>query len=168
MIIMLSAIAVFIVAIGSLKFIQIKAAIAQGASWQAPPEAVTTIVADQERWPSTLSVIGTVEAVHGVTVSADLPGLVEKITADSGKRVQAGDVLVRLETPQERAQLTAAQAQRDLAAQNLERARALLQKGVVPQAEFDRTTAEAKTADARVGEIKATIARKQIRAPFAG
>jgi len=168
MAIMLAAIAVFIVAIGSLKFFQIKAAIAQGASWQPPPEAVTTIVADQEKWPSTLSVIGTVEAVHGVTVSADLPGIVERITFDSGKRVQAGDVLVRLDTRQERAQLTAADAQRDLANQDLERARALLQKGVVAQAEFDRTAAQAKTADARVGEIRATIERKQIRAPFTG
>jgi len=168
MIIMLGAIALFFVAIASFKFFQIKAAVAQGASWQPPPEAVTTIVTSQDKWPATLSVIGTVAAVHGVTVSADLPGIVESISFDSGKKVQAGEVLVRLDTRQERAQLAAAESQRDLSKLNFERAQQLLQKGVVAQAEFDRMAAETKQAEARVGEIKATIDRKQIRAPFSG
>src|SRR5262252_1022271 len=108
MILMLGAIAVFVLAIGSFKFFQIKAAIAQGASWQAPPEAVTTIVASQEKWPSTLSVIGTVAAVHGVTVSADLPGVVDRISFESGQSVREGEVLAVLDTRQEHAQLEAA------------------------------------------------------------
>ena len=107
-------------------------------------------------------------AVHGVTVSADLPGIVESISFDSGKRVEAGDVLVRLDTRQERAQLAAAESQRDLSKLNLDRSQQLLQRGVVAQAEFDRMAAESKQAEARVGEIKATIDRKQIRAPFGG
>ena len=168
MIIMLGAIALFIVAIGSLKFFQIKAAIAQGASWQPPPEAVTTIVATQDKWPATLSVIGTVAAVQGVTVSADLPGIVESISFDSGKRVEAGDVLVKLDTRQERAQLAVAESQRDLSKLNFDRAQQLLQKGVVAQAEYDRMAAETKQAESRVGEIRAMIDRKQIRAPFSG
>jgi len=156
------------VAIGSFKFLQIKAAIAQGASWAPPPEAVTTIVASQEKWPSTLNVIGTVAAVHGVTVSADLPGIVERISFDSGKHVRAGEVLVSLDTRQERAQLQAAQSQLELSKLNFDRTKALLVRGVIAQAEYDRLEAETKQADARVGEIKATIERKQIRAPFAG
>ena len=168
MIIMLSAIALFFVAIGSFKVLQIKAAIAQGASWQPPPEAVTTIVTAQDKWPATLSVIGTVAAVHGVTVSADLPGIVERISFDSGKKVQAGETLVRLDTRQERAQLAAAESQRDLSKLNFDRARQLLQRGVASQAEYDRMAAETKQAEARVGEIQATIDRKQIRAPFSG
>jgi membrane fusion protein (multidrug efflux system) len=106
--------------------------------------------------------------VQGVEVSADLPGIVETIAFDSGKRVAAGDVLVRLDTSQERAQLAAAEAQRDLAQLNLKRAQSLLEKGVIAQAEYDQLAAEAKTADARVGEIRATISRKTIRAPFGG
>jgi len=168
MIIMLGAIALFIVAVGSFKFLQIKAAIAQGASWQPPPEAVTTIVTSQDKWPATLSVIGTVAAVQGVTVSADLPGIVESISFDSGKRVEAGDVLVKLDTRQERAQLAVAESQRDLSKLNFDRAQQLLQKGVVAQAEYDRMAAETKQAESRVGEIRAMIDRKQIRAPFSG
>lgn len=154
--------------LGSVKFLQIREAIAQGAAFRMPPEAVTTIVAQREEWPATLEVIGTVAAVHGVTVSADLPGIVEEIAFESGRHVRAGDVLARLDTSQERAQLAAAEAQQELARLNLERMRNLREKKVVSQAEFDRAAAEAKQAIARSGEIQATIERKQIRAPFAG
>jgi membrane fusion protein (multidrug efflux system) len=129
---------------------------------------VTTFVARQDRWPATLHAIGTVAAVQGVTVSADLPGIVEAILFDSGRAVGAGDLLVRLDTRQEQAQLTAAVAQRELTRLNLERARGLADQGVVSRADFDRALAEDTQAEARVGEIRATIDRKQIRAPFAG
>ena len=168
MMLMLGLVTAFVVAIGMVKFFQIKAAIAQGASFQPPPEAVTTIVASEALWPATLNGIGTVAAVQGVTVSADLPGIVEAIQFDSGERVSPGAVLVRLDTRQERAQLAAAEAQRDLARLNLERARQLLEKDVIAQAEFDGIAAAAKQAEARVGEIEAMIERKHIRAPFAG
>jgi membrane fusion protein (multidrug efflux system) len=82
--------------------------------------------------------------------------------------VHAGDILVRLDTSQERAQLEAAEAQRELARLNLERAKQLREKKVVSQAELDTAAAEAKQAEARVGEIKATIDRKEIHAPFSG
>src|SRR5262247_757703 len=168
MIIMLGAIGVFIVAIGAFKFFQIQAAIAQGSSYQPPPEAVTTVVAGEAKWPATRSAIGTVAAVHGVTLSADLPGVVVGIDFDSGRRVRNGDVLVRLDTSQERAQLAAAEAQRELARLNLERMQQLLDKKVVSQAEYDRSVAESKQAEAGVAGIKATIERKTIRAPFEG
>ncbi len=168
MIITLAAVAAFLTAIGFIKFRQIQTAIAQASSFQPPPEAVTTIVTRQERWPSTLSAIGTTAAVHGVSVSADLPGVVEAISFDSGRAVQAGDVLVRLDTRQEQAQLAAAEAQRALARLNLDRARGLREEGIISQADYDRATSENDQAQARVGEIRATIARKTIRAPFAG
>src|SRR5205823_4039370 len=154
--------------IGTLKFMQIQAAIAQGSSFQPPPEAVTTVVAGREQWPATLNAMGTVAAVHGVTVSADLPGIVAAIEFNSGKSVRAGEVLVRLDTKQERAQLAAAEAQRDLARLNLGRASQLLKREVIAQADYDRLDAEAKQAEASVHQYQATIDRKLIRAPFAG
>ena len=168
MLLMLAAMLAFIVVIGLVKFFQIRAAIAQGSSWAPPPEAVTTVKATQEEWPATIVAIGNVVAVHGVTVSADLAGVVDKISFDSGKGVREGQVLVRLDASQERAQLAAAESQRDLAKLNLDRARQLLEKQVIAQAEFDQLAAQAKQADARVGEIRATIERKHIRAPFTG
>ncbi len=168
MIVMLAAIVAFVGTLGLFKYKQIQDAIAQGAAFQMPPEAVTTVVAGEDHWQGSLGVIGTVTAKQGVVVSADLPGVVTAIRFESGKRVNAGEVLVELDTSQERAQLAAAEAQRDLATLNLERSRGLRAKGVTSQAEFDRVDAESKQADARVQEMRALIARKTIRTPFAG
>src|SRR5438105_9487197 len=168
MIVMLAATMAIVAALGFVKFKQIQTAIAQGAAFQPPPEAVTTIVASREDWPSTLTAIGTVAAVRGVTVSAALPGIVDRIAFESGQSVREGDVLALLDTRQERAQLAAAEAQRDLARVNFERMEGLLNERVVSRAEFDRATADQRQGDARVGEIRAAIDRKTIRAPFAG
>jgi membrane fusion protein, multidrug efflux system len=158
----------FIASIGFVKFRQVQAAIAQASSFQLPPEAVTTTVARQDSWGRRLGAIGTVAAVQGVTVSADLPGIVEKIAFESGGRVREGDLLVLLDTKQEQAQLASAEARRELARLNLERIRGLREKGVSSEAELDTSTAESAQAEASVREIRATINRKTIRAPFSG
>jgi membrane fusion protein (multidrug efflux system) len=168
MILMLVVVLIVIGGLGFVKFRQIQTAMAQGAAFQPPPEAVTTVVAQHEEWPATLSAIGTMAAVQGVTVSADLPGTVHRIAFDSGRSVQQGDVLAELDTRQERAQLAAIEAQRDLAQLNYDRMKGLLGDRVISQAEFDRAMAEQKETHAQVGEIIATIERKTIRAPFSG
>src|SRR5258708_36989159 len=93
---MLAVVIVLVAGLGFVKYRQISAAIAQGASFAPPPDAGTTIVAARETWPSTLDVIGTAAAIQGVTVSPDLPGTVAKVNFGSGQPVQAGDVLVDL------------------------------------------------------------------------
>jgi membrane fusion protein (multidrug efflux system) len=168
MFVMLAATMSIVAALGFVKFKQIQTAIAQGAAYQPPPEAVTTLVAREEEWPSTLSAIGTVAAVHGVTVSADLPGVVERIAFQSGQAVHQGDVLALLDTRQERAQLAAADAQQDLTRINYDRMQGLLAEHVISTAEFDQATADHRQAEAKTGEIRATIDRKTIRAPFSG
>ena len=167
MILMLVAVALLVGALGYFKLRQVQAAV-KGGAFQPPPEAVTTIVAKQETWPSTLSVVGTMAPVHGVTVSADLPGTVDTITFDSGQFVHEGEVLVQLDTRQERAQLAAMEAQRDLAKINYDRMQQLVNEGVISRMEYDKSTAEQRQTEANVGEIKATIQRKTIRAPFSG
>jgi membrane fusion protein (multidrug efflux system) len=167
MILMLVAAALLVGALGYFKLRQVQAAV-KGGAFQPPPSAVTTIVAKQETWPSTLNVVGTTAPVHGVTVSADLPGTVDTITFDSGKFVHEGEVLVQLDTRQERAQLAALEAQRDLAKINYNRMQQLVNEGVISRMDYDKSTAEQKQTEANVGEIKATIQRKTIRAPFSG
>jgi len=168
MVMMLAVTAMFVAALGFVKFKQIQTAVGQAAAFQPPPEAVTTVIAKEEQWPQTLSAIGTVAAVQGVTVSADLPGTVDRIGFDSGRAVREGEVLAILDTRQEQAQLAAAESQRDLAKLNFERMQGLLDEHVVSRAEFDRANADLRQSDARVGEIKAAIERKTIRAPFSG
>jgi membrane fusion protein (multidrug efflux system) len=167
MILMLGVIGVLLTTLGFIKFHQIQSAV-HGAAFQPPPEAVTTIVAQREQWPATMTVIGTMEAVQGVTVSADLPGTVAQIDFESGKAVHAGDVLVELDIRQERAQVAALEAQRDLARLNFSRMQQLANEGVISRMDYDRATAEQRQTEANVAEVRATIARKTIRAPFSG
>ena len=168
MLVMLAVMLVLIGGLGFVKFKQIQMAIAQGASFQPPPEAVTTIVVRQEDWPQTLDAIGSVAAVQGVTVSADLSGTIDRIGFDSGNWVQEGQMLVQLDTRQERAQLAANEAQRDLARMNHERMEGLLKDNVISKAEYDAAAANYKQMEARVGEVRAAIERKTIRSPFSG
>ena len=162
-------VAVTIIAgLGYFKLRQVQAAVKAGSSFQPPPAAITTTVAKKEIWPSTLNVVGTMTAIHGVTVSADLPGTVDQIKFDSGKWVQAGDVLVELDTRQERAQLAAMEAQRDLTKINYARMQQLVNEGVISRSDYDKATADQKAADANAAEVRAAIARKTIRAPFSG
>jgi len=171
-----------IATLGFVKFRQIQEAMGQAASFQPPPEAVTTVAAQQGKWPATLNAIGTVTAVQGVTVSADLPGIVAHIAFESGAAVREGDLLVQLDTKQEQAQLAQQQARlaavdaaRELARLNFDRLQGLVDEGAITRADYDRAGAEQKQAvaeqtqtEAQIEEIRATIARKTIRAPFSG
>ena len=168
MIIMLAVVVGLLSIIGFVKYRQISAAIAGGASYQPPPEAVTTVVAGSIEWDQTISAIGSVTPVQGVTVSADLPGIVQSIAFESGRSVKAGQVLVHLDTSQERAQLASAEAKYRLTGLELERARGLRDEKVVSQADLDAAEAANVQAEAAIAEIKATIGRKTIRAPFSG
>lgn len=168
MVLMLVAVAALLGGLGFVKYRQVEAAIAMGENFQLPPTAVTTVVAQRETWPSTLSVIGTAAAIQGVTVSADLPGTIDKIHFESGQWVHEGDILVELDTRQERAQLANLEAQRDLAKVNYDRAQELVKAGVISRQDYDSATAQQKATEAQVGDTKAAIARKTIHAPFSG
>src|SRR4051794_19590351 len=144
MIAMLVVVILVIAALAGFKYSQIKTAMSQ--DWTPPPEAVTTVVAKAEPWSTSLTAIGSGTAGQGVTVSADMPGLVEEINFESGHSVGGGDVLLRLDTKQERAQLAAAEAAKELARLNLARKQGLLEKQAIPQATFDESQAEYKQA----------------------
>ncbi|MGC1452013.1 MAG: efflux RND transporter periplasmic adaptor subunit [Candidatus Sulfotelmatobacter sp.] len=167
MVLLLGVTVALLTTLGFVKFKQIETAV-HASAFQPPPEAVTSIVTKREQWPANMNAIGTVEAVHGVMVSADLPGTVAKINFDSGKPVREGEVLVELDTRQERAQLASLEAQRDLARVNFGRMQELVNAGVISRAEYDQASAQQKATEANVAEIRATIERKTICAPFSG
>ena len=168
MILMVVVMTIVIAGLGFVKFRQFQAMAGEFAAMQPPPDAVTTIIAAQEEWPATLNAIGTVAAVQGVTVTADLSGIVSRISFDSGKTVQKGNVLVQLDTRQEEAQRSGAESQLQLARLNFQRMQGLVEQDAVSRAEYDAAAAAFKQAEARLGEIRATIERKTIRAPFSG
>ena len=168
MVLMLVVVLALVAGLGFIKYRQIETAIAMGASFAPPPTSVTTVVANEATWPSNLTVVGTAAAIRGVTVSADLPGTVDKIHFESGQWVKEGDILVELDTRAEKAQLANVEAQRDLAKINYGRLEQLVKEGVTARSEYDNALAQQKATEAQVGEIRAAIARKTIRAPFSG
>src|SRR2546427_11870281 len=110
MILMLAVVITLLAGLGFVKYRQIQAAVAQNGNFQPPPEPVTTIVAQRENWPSTLNIIGTAEAIQGVTVRADLPGTVARINFESGTAGHKGGGLVELDTRQKRRRMAAGEA----------------------------------------------------------
>ncbi|HTJ00208.1 MAG TPA: efflux RND transporter periplasmic adaptor subunit [Dongiaceae bacterium] len=168
MVIMLGLMLLLVAALAGRKVLQIKAAMAAGAKYAQPPTAVTTAKVREEKWQPTLLAVGSLKAVNGVTISTDLAGIVSEIAFQSGAVVQKGDLLVRLDSKQEQAQLQAAEARRDLAKLSLKRQQDLLANKTIAQADYDAADSEYRQAVAAVEDAKALIARKTITAPFAG
>ena len=162
------AVVAVIAGLGAFKFFQIRAAIAGHMSFAMPPEAITTVVVQEQQWPGTLTAVGTIKPVNGLTLRADLAGNVESIGFQSGMAVRKGDLLVQQDISEEQAQLRAAQARQQLAEANLRRFKGLLDKRVSSQSDYDATAAEYLQAQAKCQEISAVIEKKTIRAPFDG
>ena len=159
---------ILIAALSGIKALQIRAMIAQAANAVPPPETVTTDVARAESWEATLSAVGSLSAVQGVTVSAELPGKVVNITFEPGAKVEKGDLLIRQDTSSEEAQLPGAVAQADLARTVLARDAEMLADQIISRAAYDASVANADLTAAQANNIRATIAKKTIRAPFSG
>jgi membrane fusion protein (multidrug efflux system) len=139
-----------------------------GEAFAPPPESVTTAKVEAAQWESARAAVASLVAVQGVTLAAELPGTVREISFESGAAVKRGQVLVRLDTAAEEAQLAAAAAEASLARLNHERARRLREGEANSQADLDAAAARAAQADATVRNLQATIAKKTIRAPFDG
>jgi membrane fusion protein (multidrug efflux system) len=153
--------------LGGIKFLQIGRMSAQ-ALQTPPPETVTTAVARRQTWESLLPAVGSLQAVQGVTVEAELAGKVVQIAFEPGTKVRAGDLLLKQDTSLEEAQLRAAEAAATLAKTNLERTKELFIRNTISKSEWDNAETQFKQAVAQADTFRATIAKKNIRAPFAG
>lgn len=154
--------------IAGIKTLQIKSLIEAGKSMTVPPETISTTIVVEEKWQDTLTAIGSVTAVQGVTLTPEIPGIVREITFESGTMVAKGDLLARLDTSSEEAQLRAITAQLELANINLDRNKRLFSDHMVSQADLDTAESTMKQMQGNADVIRATIEKKTIRAPFAG
>lgn len=152
--------------LAAVKTLQIKTMMAAPLPQQI--ETIATAVVHPEQWPDTLAAVGSVNAAQGVTVAPEIAGAVSEIAFESGASVKQGDLLVRLDTASEQAQLRAAKAQVDWANVSAERLRKLREDKTVSQSELDQAEAALKQAQANADAIRAVIEKKTIRAPFAG
>jgi membrane fusion protein (multidrug efflux system) len=160
-----------VVGLVSVKATQIGSLIKMGKEQEKsgpPPEVVATALSKEDTWESTLSAVGTIAPVKGVSLSNDAPGVVAAIHFDSGATVKEGEVLVELDSNVERAQLASAEARRELARLNAGRSRALVASDSIPKAQLDNDEAVVKSSQSDLGALQAQIARKIVRAPFSG
>lgn len=155
-------------AIAGVKVLQIRSMMEKGAHFVPPPETVTSAVVQSESWESTVSATGSLAAEQGVTVASEVAGKVARIVFTAGATVNTGDLLLELDAAAEHAQLRALETSRDLALTTRERNATLVAKGFIAQADFDRAEADFKQTVAQVDNLRAVIAKKVIRAPFAG
>ncbi|MBM3873191.1 MAG: efflux RND transporter periplasmic adaptor subunit [Verrucomicrobia bacterium] len=162
----LAGFAALVVSLGAVKVAQIREMSAMPRDMPAP--AVTSIRAETAVWRPTIDAIATLAPVEGVTVAADAEGTVVRIAVDNGAAVQAGQVLIELDTSVETAQLAAAAARQAIARLERDRAAELRVKNSISQAELDAATARVNQADADVAALQALLNKKVIRAPFAG
>ncbi len=155
-------------ALAGIKASQIGVLMNSGEFFAPPPAAVSTIKVEQQQWPNVFRATATVLADEGIVVAAEVQGKVQRIAFSSGQKVKTGDVLVEQESSNERAQLDAANARLKLAQASYQRLVQLHQQKLVPQSDVDNARQQLDSAQGDVDNLKATLHKKIVRAPFDG
>lgn len=134
----------------------------------APAVVVSAAEAQTDTWQPTVSAVGTLSAVQGVDITAEVAGRVVDVAVEDGARVEQGDILVRLDSEAAQAELRGLQAEARLAQIELDRQRRLQQQNANSQADVDRAESQLQQARSRVEAQQATLDEKVIEAPFGG
>lgn len=159
---------IVIALLAGVKALQVRTMVAHGKKAVLPPDTVTTVTARSESWKSSLTAVGSLTAVQGVTVAAELPAKVVEIAFEPGSKVKRGDLLILQDTSVEEAQLPGAEAQVTLTESVLARYIEMLKDKIISQADYDAAVAAHRQALAQVEILRATVAKKTVRAPFGG
>jgi len=133
-----------------------------------PATTVSSASVKEEDWAPHLTAVGSVSAVEGAVVSAELAGIVSEINFENGAEAKKGEVLMKLDASQEEALLRSAEAEAQLARTDLERARDLAIKKVVSSAELDSAQSKFRRLNAVVDQMRSNIGKKSLIAPFDG
>ena len=152
--------------LGYYKYVEIRGAIAAADAFPEPQEAVETVRVRRGEWAASTRAVGTVVALRQVEIRNELPGTVVEMGFASGDIVEAGQVLLKLDTSQERASLAAAQAEARLAKVVFDRRDRLRSSDAHSELDLDRVREELAAATARVANLEAGIAKKTLVAPF--
>ena len=154
--------------IAGIKAWQIMTMISAGKKMVPPPTTVTSADVKKGDWQPMLTAVGSISPVQGAMISAELAGTVAEINFQSGALVKKGEVLLKLDASAEEAQMRSAQADAELAKNDLDRARGLAERKVISAAEFDATQSKYAQKKAAVENMQSVIDKKKIRAPFDG
>lgn len=163
---MIGCVLLLVAALALGKFLQIRALIA--AVPKPGPQTVSTVEVQKLQWQSQFTAVGTLNPVRGADLSTEVAGLVRTVHFKSGQDVKAGALLVELNADSDIALLHSAEAAAAQAATVLKRDQAQLAVQAVSQAQIDADTNDLKAKRAQVEQQAAVVAKKSIRAPFAG
>src|SRR6184192_3665800 len=133
-----------------------------------PVATVSSATVKEEDWAPTLSAVGSISAVQGAVVSSELGGVVSRIAFENGGTAKKGDLLVQLDASAEEALLRSAEAEAELARQDLQRTRGLASQKVLSKAELDAAESKFNRLNAVVDQMRSNIRKKTIIAPFDG
>ncbi|WLH83027.1 efflux RND transporter periplasmic adaptor subunit [Pseudomonas sp. FP2338] len=140
----------------------------QGFTKPQPPVSVAVVTAVEQPWQQRLPAVGAFKALRGVSLSLETAGTVKDVQFESGQKVQVGQPLVRLDSAVEQAQLETAQSDLGLAQLDYGRGSQLVGDHAISKGEFDRLSAQLQKNKATVNQLKASLAKKHILAPFSG
>ena len=133
-----------------------------------PPQTVSSAEVREENWAPVLSAIGSVSAVQGAIIAAELGGVISDIKFENGGVAKKGDVIMKLDASQEEALLRSAEAEAELARTDLERTQGLASQKVVSKAELDAAESKFRRLTAIVDQMRSNIRKKTLVAPFDG
>ena len=167
MLIMIVVVLVIVAIIAGVKFVQISALIAQSKA-PLPASVVTAMHVPYAEWQPGVTAVGSIKAVRGVDVTTEVGGIVRSIGFKPGQQVADQTLLVQLNADSDIAQLHSLEATADLAVIVLKRDKAQLAVNAVSQAQVDTDSADLKAKLAAAEQQRALVAKKSIRAPFAG
>jgi len=134
----------------------------------SPPQTVTTMVAARSDWQPEVTSVGSMRAFRGVDVTTEVAGLVRKVNFKSGEEARNGVVLVELNADSDIAQLHALEAAADLSQTTYNRDKVQFEAQAISQATLDSDAADLKNRRAQAEAQAALVAKKILRAPFAG
>jgi len=133
-----------------------------------PATTVSSATVKEEDWAPVLSAVGSISAVQGAVVSSELGGVVSQIAFENGGTAKKGDLLLQLDASAEEALLRSAEAEAELARQDLDRTRGLASQKVLSKAELDAAESTFNRLNSVVDTMRSNIRKKTIIAPFDG
>lgn len=133
-----------------------------------PPETISAEPARTESWQPQIAGIGTVTAFQGIDVTPKVGGVVTEVHFESGQDVKAGELLVKLDTGTEEADIRSIEAEIANNDTELKRRESLVAKGIVAITELDSLKTKQRVLQATLDRRRAEIAQKFIYAPWNG
>ncbi|NWA69248.1 efflux RND transporter periplasmic adaptor subunit [Pseudomonas reactans] len=167
MLIMLGVVLLIVLLLGGYKAFSIYQQI-QVFSKPKPAVSVAVATVVEQPWQQRLPAVGSLKALQGVNLSLEVAGTVKDVQFESGQNVKAGQPLVQLDSAVESALLETAQADLGLAHVDYGRGSQLVGSQAISKGEFDRLSAQLQKNKATVNQLKASLAKKHIVAPFSG